>query len=74
MGVYRLKSFDTCALASQYLADGLLWVSTLMPAGIHDRVMAETDHDRSAGNTKVYVLNANGGRQYEPNYGEFAKQ
>lgn len=53
---------------------GLLWVSTLMPQGLHDRVVAGIDGDGSPEGTTILIMDPNGGRQYAQNYGEFAAQ
>jgi hypothetical protein len=53
---------------------GLLWVSSVVPAGLHDRVMAGVKGDGSAANTVVYIMDPDGGRQYEQNFGEFQAQ
>jgi hypothetical protein len=53
---------------------GLLWVSSMVPAGLHDRVLAGINGDGSPGGTSVYIMDPNGGRQYEQNYGEFSAQ
>lgn len=53
---------------------GLLWVSSMVPAGLHDRVMAGINGDGSPAGTVVYIMDPDGGRQYEQNFGEFARQ
>ncbi|MEI7713854.1 MAG: papain-like cysteine protease family protein [Rhodospirillales bacterium] len=53
---------------------GLLWVSSVVPAGLHDRVLAGINGDGTPGGTVVYIMDPDGGRQYEQNYGEFSAQ
>jgi len=53
---------------------GLLWVSTLMPQGLHDRVVAGIDGDGSASGTNMLIMDPNGGKTYLQNYGEFMAQ
>ena len=53
---------------------GLLWVSSMVPAGLHDRVMAGVGGDGSPGGSSVYIMDPDGGRQYEQNFGAFMQQ
>lgn len=53
---------------------GLLWVSSVVPAGLHDRVLAGISGDGSAANSSVYVMDPDGGRMYEQNFGDFTAQ
>ena len=53
---------------------GLLWVSSMVSAGLHDRVMAGINGDGSAARTTVLIMDPDGGRQYNQNFGEFQAQ
>ncbi len=54
---------------------GLLWVSTMVPEGLHDRVVAGVNGDGSPKGSSVYIMDpTNGGSQYELNFGTFVKQ
>ena len=75
-GLIREPRFnpDVAGWNRMLVSYGLLWVSSVVPAGLHDRVIAGINGDGSAAGTSVYIMDPDGGRQYEQNYGEFAAQ
>ncbi len=75
-GLIRAPRFspDAGAWNRMLVSNGLLWVSTMVPAGLHDRVVAGINGDGSPANTVVYIMDPDRGRQYEMNFGDFAAQ
>lgn len=52
---------------------GLLWVSGVVPGGIHDRILEGISGDESTAGTRMHIMDPDGGRRYQENFRTFLR-
>ena len=64
-------NFSPQGWESKLRAHGLLWVSTIVPGGVHDRIVEGIVGDETGPGTQVHLMDPDGGRRYTTPLAEF---